>query len=161
VHRWRTMLAAAVAATGLAAVAVSSAPSAPTDSSEGMVVAAATAATAKANQPFGITVRGKMVKGLYPGAVKEMRLTLTNPYNFDLSVTELHGVVYASSKKTCKPGPATVMTQPYRGALPLVLPKHGKKAFGYLPVAMADNASMSCQKTYFKIRLVGTATKAG
>jgi hypothetical protein len=44
------------------------------------------------------TVEGTSVRGLYPGAVREIKLSITNPYRFDLQIRSLSGRVRATSR---------------------------------------------------------------
>jgi hypothetical protein len=111
-------------------------------------------------QPFGIAMGGKAPKGLYPGVVREMKLTLRNPYDFALSVKSLRGEVVASSKRKCKPVAANLVVRAYTGKLPVVIPPRGKVDAKSIPLHMPPAASQACAGAVFTIRLSGTATKA-
>lgn len=111
-------------------------------------------------QTFGIAMGGKAPKGLYPGVVREMKLTLRNPYDFALSVKSLEGKVVSTSKRKCKPSASNLVARDYSGKLPLVVPPRGKVDAKTIPLFMPPNASAACQGAVFTIELTGTATKA-
>jgi hypothetical protein len=111
-------------------------------------------------QPFGIAMGGKAPKGLYPGVVREMQLTLRNPYDFALNVKTLRGEVVASSKRKCKPVAANLVTRSYAGKLPIVVPPRSRVHAKSIPLYMPLGASQACSGAVFTIRLTGTATKA-
>jgi uncharacterized protein (DUF2126 family) len=159
VRRWRTTLVAATALTGLAVATVYAVPSGPGDGD--MVVTASTGTMPEnGSTPFEIKVNGKQVKNLYPGASKPLPLKLSNPYRFDIVVTAIRADIVSTSRKACKPGPATVTTEPYLGTLPVTIKARKTTAAGFIPVVMAPNAPAACAKVFFKMRLVGTARKA-
>jgi hypothetical protein len=111
-------------------------------------------------QPFGIAMGGKAPKGLYPGVVREMKLTLRNPYDFALNVKSLRGEIVASSRRKCKPVAANLVARGYAGKLPIVIPPRGKVDAKSIPLYMPPGASQACAGATFTIRLSGTATKA-
>jgi hypothetical protein len=127
---------------------------------EGLIVAASTGNAGYGTRPFAISVQGKPVKGLYPGAVRDFHLNLQNPYPFDLRIERLRGEVVSSSRSRCRPGAGTIATRPYVGKLPLTVPARSRKAVGRIPVSMASNAPAACQDLTFTVQLTGTATKA-
>ena len=155
--RWHSLVAAA-AVVGVAVAGASSGPEGP----DGDTIMVTTArGTATGYGPFGFTVAGSPVRGLYPGVVKDMRVTLTNPYGFDIAVQSMRGAVVASSNPRCKPGASTLVTRPFTGKLPLIIKAGSRRQVGAVPVAMPKGASAKCQKTTFTIQLTGTAKKAG
>ena len=105
------------------------------------------------------TVRGQSVRGLYPGVVRNMTLTLSNPYNFDLQVTTLRGKVSSSSRRKCRPSRSTVSAKTYSGELPLVLRARSKRTVGSIPITMAHASPTTCSSTTFTVLLLGYATK--
>lgn len=109
--------------------------------------------------PFDIAVSGTAPKGLYPGATKDMKLLLKNPYGFDLSVRSLRGQVVATSKRKCKPAASNLTTTAYNGKLPLIIPAQKNVRAGTFSLSMPMGASESCAGATFTIRLSGTATK--
>lgn len=127
---------------------------------EGLIVAAATRESGYGTRPFAITVQGKPVKRLYPGAVRNLHLHLQNPYPFELKIRSLRGEVVSSSRRRCRPGSQTIAALPYVGELPLTVPARGRKTVGHIPVTMAPNAPAACQDLTFTVQLTGTATKA-
>lgn len=154
--RWGAAGAAIATAAGLAIAGGSTAQQAPPAGE--MTLTSAHRAT-PAHVAF--TVIGEPVKGIYPGVTKDIRLTLSNPYGFDLRIQALRGEVVSSSKRACRPGRATLLARKYTGPLPVTVPAQSRRSVGSIPVFMPADASINCRKTTFTILLVGTATKAG
>ncbi|GAA0802935.1 hypothetical protein [Spirilliplanes yamanashiensis] len=154
--RWHSLVAAA-AVVGVAVAGASGGPQEPDDDT---IMVTTARGTTTGYGPFAFTVAGSSIKGLYPGVVKDMTVTLTNPYDFDIAVQSMHGAVVASSNPRCKPGPATLTTRPFTGKLPLIVKAGARQRVGAVPVAMPKGASAKCQKTTFTIQLTGTAKKA-
>ena len=158
-RRFGNLVATGSAVVGIAVAAASAGPATSGDR-EMVVTSSRGAAAGYGDKPFAISVSGGSVKGLYPGVTKDMKLLLANPYPFALKVTDLRAVVTTSSRARCRPGPTTVVTRPYNGKLPLVLPARSRKDAGTIPIAMPPDAPQACQKTSFTIKLTGTAKKA-
>ena len=106
-------------------------------------------------------IRGKTVRGMYPGLVKDVKITLKNPYHYDLVIRRIEGRVTATSRRQCRPGLATLVTRSYRGNLPLRLPPMSATAAGSIPLFMPSEAPQSCQDTTFTIVLTGSGTRNG
>ncbi|WP_433721929.1 hypothetical protein ACQP2Y_42220 [Actinoplanes sp. CA-051413] len=159
-HRWK--IAVGTAGTLAAFTLAASAGVRDASESESMVITAAHGDMRGYDnqQPFGIAMGGKAPKGLYPGVVREMKLTLRNPYDFALSVKSLRGEVVASSKRKCKPVAANLVPRSYTGKLPIVIPPRGRLDAKSIPLYMPPAASQACSGAVFTIRLSGTATKA-
>jgi hypothetical protein len=155
VRRCRSWIAATTTVLGIA-VAGAVAPH-ESDANE-MVVASRQ--NSHGYPPVKFTVLGSHVKGLYPGLVKDMTVTLYNPYDFDLNVRSLRGDVVSSSRRTCRTSTANLVAHSHKGPLPLIIPAHSRKKAGIIPIFMPGSASRNCQKTTFTVRLTGTATKA-
>ncbi len=114
-----------------------------------------------ANQDFQLTDGGG-VSGLFPGAVKPLRLSVTNPYNFDIKVTALT-VTLTAKGSTGKAGCAntTQNLQPgtYTGPS-FVVPDHRTVAApADIPITMPKTAAAACQGAAFALSYGGTATK--
>jgi hypothetical protein len=110
--------------------------------------------------PHAFVMNGSSVTGLYPGTVRNVGLRLVNPYGFDLRVETVRGLVVASSRRGCRPIAANLVARSYVGTLPVIVPAHGEKKAGSIPIHMPTKASAACEKTTFTIRLIGSATKA-
>lgn len=107
------------------------------------------------------TVEGTSVRGLYPGAVREIKLSITNPYRFDLQIRSLSGRVQATSRRGCAVSRANLQIREYTGRLPYTVPARGRAHLtGVLPIAMPRQATARCAGTRFTIVLSGTGTKA-
>ena len=159
-HRWKIVVGAAGTLAALTLAASAGIPDA--SASETMMITGAHRETRgyDDHRPFDIAMRGKAPKGLYPGVVRDMKLTLRNPYDFALSVKTLRGEVVATSKRRCKTGPANLVARGYAGPLPIVIPPRGKVDAKSIPLHMPPGASQACAGAIFTIRLSGTATKA-
>jgi hypothetical protein len=157
VKRWRSIIGG-LAIGGMAIAGPSNVPWG-SDTDELTLTAISGSAHGHDHQPFSFTIEGKSVHGLYPGAVRNIELTLSNPYNVRIKVLTLRGEIVGSSKRACRPGVSTLAVRPYTGTLPLTIPAHTRKKAGSVPIFMPRNASASCEKTTFTVRLLGTATK--
>ena len=159
-HRWKIVVGAAGTAAALTLAASAGVPDA--SAGETMVITGAHGQTRgyDDHRPFDIAMGGKTPKGLYPGVVRDLKLTLRNPYDFALSVRSLRGEVIATSRRKCKPVPANLVTRSYAGPLPIVIPPRGKVEAKSIPLHMPPGASQACAGVVFTIRLSGTAMKA-
>ena len=95
------------------------------------------------------------VTDLYPGAQRQLTVTVTNPGNQDLKVTSLNVTVRDSDKPGCLA--ANVVATGFRGSL--VIKKH-QSVTTQLPVRMVASPSASCQGATFPLQYGGTAVKA-
>jgi hypothetical protein len=109
---------------------------------------------------FPFTLTGKSVNGLYPGAVKKMRITVFNPYRFDLTLRSIRGDVAGASRRKCPADARSLSVHAYAGVLPVVVPAGSSRRIGELPISMPRNATPQCAGTTFGIQLSGTATKS-
>lgn len=117
--------------------------------------------SSKATKDFQLTDGGGP-SGLFPGAVKPLRLSVTNPYNFDIKVTALT-VTPTAKASTGKAGCAntTQNLQPgtYTGPS-FVVPEHRTVAApADIPITMPRTAAAACQGAAFPLSYGGTATK--
>jgi hypothetical protein len=115
-----------------------------------------------ASQDFQLTDGGG-VSGLFPGSVKPLRLSVTNPYNFDIKVTALT-VTLTANGSTGRAGCAntTQNLQPgtYTGPS-FVVPDHRTVAApADIAITMPRTAAAACQGAAFALSYGGTATKA-
>src|SRR5690242_3400323 len=60
-----------------------------------------TAKTTEADTSF--VIGGGKVSGLYPGATRNLNLSVANPYNFPIRVTAVSGRVESTSNRHCRP----------------------------------------------------------
>ncbi len=109
---------------------------------------------------YTFTISGTPVDGLYPGAVRHIRLTFTNPYAFDLNVTSMRPELVAASKTGCEPIASNLEIQPYTGALPVRVPAEDSRQNGNIPLRMPNSVDNACQQAIFTIRLSGDAVRA-
>jgi hypothetical protein len=151
VYRWRTTVAALAI---LAGGHVAGGPDA-SDPGTQMIQLTGNGESGR----YGFLIEGKPARGLYPGGVKDIAITLRNTYPFALKVVSLRGRIVSSSSRRCRVGSATLVVRPHVGALPLVVPAHSRRTAGTIPVFMPANASPACQGTTFTVHIVGSATK--
>jgi hypothetical protein len=95
------------------------------------------------------------VTDLYPGAQKQLTLTVTNPDNQDLKVTSLIVTVQNSNQPGCLAG--NVVATNFSGSF--VVKKH-QSVTRQLPVRMIASPAASCQGATFPLQYDGTAVKA-
>jgi hypothetical protein len=125
------------------------------------LVGASSNSNSGANQDFQLTDGGG-ARGLFPGAVKPLRLSVTNPYNFDIKVTALT-VTLTAKASTDKAGCANTAQnlQPgtYTGPS-FVVPDHRTVAApADIPITMPRTVAAACQDAAFPLSYGGTATK--
>lgn len=99
------------------------------------------------------TISGK-VSGLYPGAVRSLKLTVTNHESFAIVVTSLTTTVGAA-RATC--GASNLTVTSFSGRLRV--PARGKASTS-VHAKMAHSAPNACQGAVFPLRYAGKATKA-
>jgi hypothetical protein len=113
------------------------------------------------HQQVQFTVEGTSVRGLYPGAVKEIKLKISNPYSFALRIHALSGKVTATSRRGCAVSAANLRIMDYTGRLPVTVPARSRTVLtGAMPVTMPREATAKCADTRFTIMLSGTGAKA-
>nr|BFE67967.1 hypothetical protein GCM10020092_012680 [Actinoplanes digitatis] len=95
--RWQQALAAVVGLTGL--LAATSPPGGGTDE-QPMVITSAHAG--RRAEPVYLILRGQL-SGLYPGAVKQIKVTLVNDSGHPIRLHRLDGWPVTSSRRECRP----------------------------------------------------------
>jgi hypothetical protein len=109
---------------------------------------------------YSFIVQAAPVGGLYPGAVRQLRLTLTNPYTFDLLVTGMHADLVGTSRPGCAPVPTNLEVRAYTGELPVGVKAEDSAQGGAVPLHMPNSVSDDCQRATFTIRLSADAMRA-
>jgi len=110
---------------------------------------------------YGFTISGTSPRGLYPGAVKPIRLTLVNPSAFSLRVTAVRGRLTATSRPGCRPISSNLSIGGFTGRLPITMRPASRKSVGSVAVSMPNSVANACQGATFTILLTGDATKVG
>lgn len=106
------------------------------------------------------TIEGRTVRGLYPGAVKQMRTTVVNPSRHRLRVQKLDGKVVSTSRRSCPI--RNLQVRPYDGKLPQFIEPYERVTLsGALPVAMPPDAPSKCAGVRFTIALSGVGRQEG
>ncbi|WP_229071498.1 hypothetical protein [Actinoplanes sp. DH11] len=156
VKKWWAATASA-AALGVALVAaVSGPPEGPQD--ETLVLVGRGGDRSGGRMHFELT--GTPVRGLYPGAVKRMRITVDNPLGFRLSVRSLSARVTSSSRRGCPATPANLEVRDFTGALPAMVAARGRTDLaGSIPVAMPLGATEKCAGARFTIAVSGVGDR--
>ncbi len=95
------------------------------------------------------------VTDLYPGAQKQLTLTVTNSENQDLKVTSINVTVGNSNRAGCLA--SNVVATSFSGAF--VVAKH-TSVTRQLPIRMVASPAASCQGATFPLQYDGTAVKA-
>jgi hypothetical protein len=110
--------------------------------------------------PGHFTVEGTPVKGLYPGAVRQIKLTVVNPERSALRIDRLRGRVVATSRRGCPVSGLRV--DGYDGKLPARVQAHGRTTLpGRLVVTMPADTTPNCSGTKFTIELVADGARTG
>ncbi|GAB1643013.1 hypothetical protein [Krasilnikovia sp. MM14-A1259] len=156
-HRWQRILAAAAAVVGAAALGV-----ALRDDDAGVQAMTLTAVQGPAQDAghYTFTVRAAPVDGLVPGTDRRLVLTLDNPYDFDLLVTDLRADLVATSRVGCAPVPANLEVRRYTGELPVRVDAGDSREAGSVPLHMPNTVVDACQRATFTIALDASATRA-
>jgi hypothetical protein len=154
VHRWQMLAVAAAAVVGAAGLGFALHADGSTDQ-EMELTASETQTTGV--QQYSFSVRATPVDGLYPGAVKQLRLTFDNPFAFDLDIGDMRADLVATSDPGCLPIPTNLEVQPYTGTFPMRV----KAKAGTVPLHMPNSVANECQKATFTIKLSADATRAG
>ncbi|MCO8272312.1 hypothetical protein M1L60_17095 [Actinoplanes sp. TRM 88003] len=108
------------------------------------------------------TLSGRPVTGLYPGATRQIKITVINPFDFPLSLQTLDGRLVGTDRRACPATGATLRVAAYSGRLPVTIKPYGRTTLaGSIPVTMPRNATPKCANTKLLISLAGTGRKAG
>lgn len=156
-HRWQMLAVATTAVVGAAGLGFALNAEGSTD--QEMELTASPGAEPGASE-YSFTVQATPVEGLYPGAVRQLRLTLTNPYTFDLLVTGMRADVVGTSRPGCAPVPTNLEVRPYTGELPVGVKAEESAEAGAVPLHMPNSVANDCQRATFTIVLSADATRA-
>jgi hypothetical protein len=118
-------------------------------------------------QPF--TISGGSASALSPGESQPLNLSLTNPYNFDLSITGLQATPNGTSSVDCDATTNFSVTQIPSGQLPVTLPAGQTKTLDELGITDANKPQVSmlnlnssqnaCKGANLHFSYTGSATK--
>lgn len=154
---WWTALASVALIGGVAVALLPSAPSSPGGSDDEAMVMVG---REHGDGTVRFAIEGRTVRGLYPGAVKQMRTTVVNPSRHRLRLQKLSGKVVSTSRRSCPTRNLQVKT--YDGKLPQVIEPYGRVTLsGALPVAMPSDAPSKCAGVRFTIALSGVGLQEG
>ncbi|GIE83778.1 hypothetical protein SAMN06264365_101814 [Actinoplanes regularis] len=104
---------------------------------------------------FGL--RATPVNGLYPGAVRRSRVTVTNPYPYPISVRSIGARVDSTSRRGCRPSARNLRVGRFHGRLPLTIPARGRADAGAFEVQMPGSVDDACQRATFRLAVSGSA----
>jgi hypothetical protein len=155
VPRWQLALVAVVTIAGAAGAGAVLRPGASTDQATTL-----TAVHDATDEQFSFVMRAAAVDDLYPGADRRLVLTMTNPYAFDLVVTDIHAELAATSNAGCDPVPANLELRDFTGSLPLRVAAKSDRESGTVPLHMPNSVVDACQRATFTIALAAAATRA-
>jgi hypothetical protein len=109
---------------------------------------------------FALT--GHPVSGLYPGATRQIKITVVNPLGFPLSLRTLDGSLVGTNRRACPATRSTLRVAAYSGQLPIVIKPYGRITLpGSIQVTMPRDATPSCANTKLQISLTGTGRRNG
>ena len=153
---WWTTLATAALIGGLVVVVTPGSPDPADDETMVMV------GREHGDGALHFALDGRAVRGLYPGAVKQMRVAVVNPSRSRMSLQQLRGKVVASTRRGCPATAANLQIQGYSGKLPVTIAAYGRTTLaGTLPVTMPIGASARCAGARFTIALHGVGYRDG
>lgn len=108
---------------------------------------------------YAFTVRAAPVDGLYPGADRRLVLTMTNPYDFDLVVTDVRAALVATTKPGCAPVPANLTVGAYAGDLPVRIGAGDDRMTGTFGLRMPNTVADACQQAVFSLTVHADAAR--
>lgn len=107
----------------------------------------------------GFGIKGVPVTGLYPGATRPLKVTITNTYGFAIKVSAPTARVAAATNRAGCTGAASNLGVISAGLRSLPIRAHKKKTV-VLQVAMPSTVANACQGATFKISFRAKATRA-
>jgi hypothetical protein len=152
---WWTAAASAAAALATAAFVTATDSSGTPD--DGMLVLVGQGT--HRDDPLHFQLRGKPVKGLYPGAVKQMRITVVNPLGFRLRVQSLSAQVSGSNRRGCHAESQNLQIRQFSRPLPITVPVGRTDLSGFFPITMPRGAPRTCAGARFTITISGVGRR--
>ena len=107
----------------------------------------------------GFGIKGVPVTGLYPGATRPLKVTITNTYAFPIQVAAPTAKVATTTNKAGCTGAASNLGITSAGLRRLPIRAHKKKTV-VLQVAMPPTVANACQGATFTISFRAKATRA-
>jgi hypothetical protein len=110
---------------------------------------------------YRFSVEGKPLKGLYPGASRQLNVTVANPYGFSLKLHQVSGRLVSTSHRGCPATSASLRVGDYKGRLPITIKPRDRRILpGSITVSMPNNATPKCSNVRFTIAVSSTGSRA-
>ena len=106
-----------------------------------------------------VTLKGVPVTGLYPRAVRPLRIKVTNPYSFSIKLPKITAKMSKTTNRAGCTGSAANIVVTTRGMRPLVIPRKASR-YATISVTMPPTVANACQGATFKIAFTARAVKA-
>jgi hypothetical protein len=155
VSRWQLWAAASVSLAG--SLLLGSATPSATPPGETISLAGWSHGDSPSRQHFEIKTSSP--GPLFPGATRNMRLTIVNPNPFPIAVRAIKGRLASTSHPRCKAIAANLQVHPYAGQLPLVIRSFSRRDVGQIEIHMPNSVVDACQWARFDIRIDSDATR--
>ncbi|WP_203824292.1 hypothetical protein [Actinoplanes palleronii] len=110
--------------------------------------------------PLYFELKGKPVRGLFPGAVKQMKISVVNPLGYRITVHRLTAKVSDTDRRGCSATAANLQVRSYSGRLPVTVAASGRTELGgAIPVSMPIGATRKCAGARFTIAISGVGQR--
>ena len=152
-HRWHKCVIAGVTLLGSAGFGAALHSGETTDQQMTLIATQAT-------KRHGFLSQAEPVAELYPGANRRLALTLNNPYDVDLIVTDIRASLVATSRAGCLPTAENLEIGPYAGSLPIRIAAKDSRRAGVVPLRMPNSVVDACQDATFTVVLDAVAGPA-
>jgi hypothetical protein len=107
---------------------------------------------------FGLA--GKPIKGMYPGASRQINIMVSNPYGFALDLRDVSARVVSTSRRGCPATSASLQVGVYKGHLPVTIKPHDRRTLpGSITVTMPRDAASNCSSVRFTVALSSTGSR--
>ncbi|MDY7084517.1 MAG: hypothetical protein SYR96_05370 [Actinomycetota bacterium] len=108
------------------------------------------------------TIEGHPVTGLYPGATRQVRITVVNPFAFALWLHGLDGRLIDTARRGCPINRSTLRVSGYNGRLPVVIKPYRRSTLpDSITVTMPREASPKCSHAKLLVALTASGRRAG
>jgi hypothetical protein len=154
-HRW---LSAVVAGTVFGGIAVLNAAGSHIGDQD--LVLVASRAPSKGKEHYSFVISGSSTKPLYPGVMRRIKLTFSNPYPSAIRLDAVTGRIVSTSRRRCAPTRINLEVRKYQGQLPVTVAPKSRRSAGYVELHMPNSVANACQGATFRIAFAGEATKA-